>query len=1180
MRATLIIVLSLAGLVGISQEVNLFNTDPGFEKGKAYWRFQPDEGYASFLPGKGIGGSTAACFRSMDALPTPKVWIYHKGFIPVTGGKSYTFSASFRSELKEGYAAINMNFWRKCKGCSQTVDSNMCGSAASFRVSTSTGGKWESLRYTFTVPEDVNGLHPGLMAEALHGEVCFDDLVLYEGDGSLALPLLEKAPPLLGKLDVSFARRALHLTDFMLFPVHASDRSQERTEAYLGMTRTEFLLTALLYSNSPRAKPDPAPARDGNLWCDDGIELFLTYANTDSPLFHFVVNRTGGMYDSQDDVKAWNSAFKAVANTDDPNCCIIQLSIPLKDIGYDAAIDDQLDTVKWRFNLGRFSFASKDADQLISTWGRVDSFRDVKNFMTLSGLHAAPGRTVSSRFWHGSSRSGAVKTQRHWKVADPLYDELISRTPNPLAGESCYIWPRPIEQCNVMFALQYGQEYTRNTILAEYAKYRLHPYGHCASFDSIVPWLRSSGVGICLYSPYFAEGFTAPYNPSARRRMMKSIEEQFTRYPGLIWAVSLGDEPFSLFSSNILKKINDPALLAADKPLQEAVTLIKNKYGYGKYGPPTLSGADQKFNYLAFRNWLLAEMIEMQAELQAICARHKGPGGKPVVCIGPDPTQGNLLQHLSRFAPYQDIATAQMVPPNNPLRQALGFRTKLIKDLTGKAVWLCAHVEPYGGYYTTEETAAFMSEVARGGGTGVQIWNYDLIGQDYRKMNCTQFDYYGHRARWDTMCDCIRRFQNMNLLKFPKPSFAVFVSNDTSLSGNMYVNEYEAAFNLFGPGVRSWFKFVSDLQLLDGKAKLSDWPLVIIPKADIQNTALHSHFQNYLAQGGKLICFDPDVFGKGADGADTSAFREKLFCVRSVLSASRTGVLAFKSSPLFAGCDSSRMAISASNVLQPTASAVRTLATLEGKPVVTLMPYPKGGAAIFCAFKLNGTMAGRKDFLTMARNIVKLAGGSCGEDIWRFTFPCKPDVRPVFELTCLTGNNFYWWNNEPVPAANATMPNAMYTLSPAPDGSPSSVHSFEEGNLTNRRKATSTGDIANIRGNRDDKRGLHLGIFADTWREPKPFVIDFDFARQVKVRSLRIFFQGTLPDFEVVADDGRPFAAAGATTDEVVCREVTLPAPKNTRHLRLRMKERPADAKLILSEIEVWGNLLSQRAAK
>ena len=62
---------------------------------------------------------------------------------------------------------------------------------------------------------------------------------------------------------------------------------------------------------------------------------------------------------------------------------------------------------------------------------------------------------------------------------------------------------------------------------------------------------------------------------------------------------------------------------------------------------------------------------------------------------------------------------------------------------------------------------------------------------------------------------CLLVFSQMPRLRFPRPEYAVLLSQDSALSKRANsLPEDEAFFGLAGPAVGTWFQYISDIGLL------------------------------------------------------------------------------------------------------------------------------------------------------------------------------------------------------------------------------------------------------------------------------------------------------------------------------------------------------------------------------
>ncbi|MFH1476334.1 MAG: carbohydrate-binding family 9-like protein [Verrucomicrobiota bacterium] len=110
--------------------------------------------------------------------------------------------------------------------------------------------------------------------------------------------------------------------------------------------------------------------RDGNLWSDDCVEIFLSAAENTNNYYHFIMNSRGALYDAactrkpDGEItmdKSWNSSAQFSARVDEPACLwMAEIAIPFKDLAsaQPAAGDC------WRMNVCR----EQKADAENSAW--------------------------------------------------------------------------------------------------------------------------------------------------------------------------------------------------------------------------------------------------------------------------------------------------------------------------------------------------------------------------------------------------------------------------------------------------------------------------------------------------------------------------------------------------------------------------------------------------------------------------------------------------------------------------------------------------------------------------------------------------------------------------------------------------------------------------------------------
>ncbi len=1155
--------------------------DPAFEMAGKYWRTMlPNDAHSYFSKNGGIN-STGALVVTSEDIET-ETGFYAKGFVPIVGGHKYTLEVRVKGKVKNGYAYIAARMMANANGYGQDANTKYVTTFEGTPITECQEDSWSSAHCSFTAPPECNAIHIKLATKDFLGTLFFDDVAVYEMDDSISIPQLTKTPAMDGRLDPSFAKEATRFTDFMAFPIMNRHHAKEQTEVYAGMT-TEFIYLTFMLHHSPNSPlvSNMHPRDDIKMFSEDSVELFISRMGNLDSVAHIAVNLKGATYDALDGNANWNCKVEVATGNQNDSCDVIQLKIPLNDLGYNHAFDAGSVQLDFIMSFCR-NHTSKNTSKY-SIWTRVaNRFDEFEAFRTFHGLGGDFGRNCSDNNWKRHNRqSNAMDAKSSyyynavvsWEIEDPLFNELITDVPHKEKGESAYIWPRPLEDVNVQFGLQYGVAYSKAEILKEYEAHRLHPYTNLWTLKDIAEWERKTGIGHCLYFPYTIGDFSASYEPSYYDRMFALTRKSLDEKPDTIWGISLGDEAFEHLLYKFIDNANDEKKLSASPHLREAVKTVKEKYGFGKYGVPSNSrgDTDERFQWLATKNYMYDRLHQMQRDLYKLCQEYTFHG-KPLVCISCDPVGGlNVVQQQSRDKDYCDIFTGQVVPFGSRWHQNICFTTKVLKDFTGKSVWPCAHVEPYIRSFNNKATAAFLSEVARGGGSGLQMWNYDFMNSR-RRMGDTCFDYFGHRPRWNTIMEITDIFRDMNQLRFPKDEMAIYFSTDTlSCYRNPPADTSEALFTFAGPSSRAWFKFISGVQLSDNDIKLNDWKVIIFSNADVEFIDNQHKFHDYVKNGGTLICFDPTAFTFNVDGSDTSANREAIFGAKTI-EKSTSGNFSFLDNPISKGIvKDEKYSVTATHVLEAQ-SGTKVLACFEnGDIAATVKEYQGGGKAVLFAVMPKSSHVAFKSWRDMMKQLIYNLGIKTDEDIWRFQFPYNEEKLPDIKDKCLTGNFFYWFLNKAVITANANLREAFYTYSLTPDDAkPEKRYTFAEGNLTNRIKALEIGDYYN-RNNADlIKEGkIATKMFFDTWSKTDAFDINIDLGETREIHSIKLFYNGQLPSIKATFDDDSVVNATGIDTKEVAMLE--LKTNGKSRHIKLTISARKDGNKLILSEMEIWG---------
>ena len=776
--------------------------------------------------------------------------------------------------------------------------------------------------------------------------------------------------------------------------------------------------------------------------------------------------------------------------------------------------------------------------------------------------------------------------ERVWKLTDPLYKELLSSNPPGDQQYGSIYWTHTYSPSSLpAFGKEFGIRYSNEEAVKEMSDAKLLTI--CATGqlkdEFFLRMLDKYNLKVLFYPDIFH--WTAPdapkvgscsfmADPRSRDYYFNDMKSSLAKYHQYIWGIYSGDE---VTWQVMHQAVTLYAEHKNDYPyIMEVNEQVKNKYGAGKYGIPESDRDTNPYRWIALRKWVMAYLTDWQKDVYEI-TKSVDPN---IRVISYDTRAGHEPTSYDMMSPYFDIATQQLYPPTDPNRQQFGFTTKMVADLTGKPTWPCTHVEHYAYSVNLEEVRELMSEVVRSGGKSFHFWLCDQVGResDHGAMMATKWSF---PERWRAICEINTLNGKMNEVSIPTdPDLAILYSEDHYASFNEtygMTNEPEWAYTFFGPVSRTWFKFINDNMVNDGKIDLSMFKAVVIPAAKYERAKVGEGFAKYVADGGTLVIGDPESFTSDINGEPLTALRTHLIGSQ-VVAAKDQDTMTFTADCSIPEIRKMNLSISgkvfALNVGEQTEVMARFS---DGSPAVIKNRAGKGNVIVFAANPFTQSNISEQPWKDFFKALSKGLGLKTDRDIWRFMFPpYKTVMQPEPKDVCLTGNYVRFWQDVPVYAHNAPVA-GTYSYSTLPDAvadKSASKIAFTSGKLTDRKSAYTTLTAK-----------LNPNDFVVTWKNTKPVDVTFDLLNTRDLTRLNLWYSGQLPNVKVLgSSDGKKWSVlanypkqAYVPVDDVKAHEDVLDIALNlkdakVRYVKLSLGNRDAGNPLTLAECEIWGS--------
>lgn len=765
------------------------------------------------------------------------------------------------------------------------------------------------------------------------------------------------------------------------------------------------------------------------------------------------------------------------------------------------------------------------------------------------------------------------------QTTDPLFQSLIEPFPDGLAKLGVINWAHEIMRNLIkIIPLRTGMAYQhyqtpyenyqrdRSILLVTLGWIQHNPKIFKRLTDYNIPiavYLRKKAGAIEQGAPVLGSRKLVYFlDPRAVEAYVQNARDTILlskQHPHIQWLFA-GDEVWE----HMHIALKDALDLKEDYPeLREIDKVIREQYGFGKYGLPESSSDTNPYRWIATYRWEIDQMDKLARRVRELID-NEAPHLK---FLSWDSMTGHRPYAIGNWGEIFDVVTAQIYPASSVHRDHLGFTTKFYVDVSNaKEFWPVPHVEHYPNSFTSTEVEEMLSRVFRQGATGLHLWTADYINENRHQKGSSINERIGAPDRWNVVRSVIDRLQEPFKVKRPEPDSAIFYSN-TSYQGTgaprtfNAQNHNEWLYTILGPNLRSTFRFMDEAQITESQNNLSRYKAIYVPFASIVDDAEYNALASYVENGGTLIICDPLAFRNRSDGTQRTSgtilppLQSQKATPPTALSYTREK----KQFPL--------KALNPSYFLNDTRSTVIARYS-NNQPAIIESKHGQGNVIYMGSSPLTMDVISNQPWIDFFGHLQQRLNLTMGHEYWRFRFPSVPDQnsdRP--EGMCLTGNYFEWQMSAPTPMANSYSGGGYQFDLPTVNKNEAAqtLIPFTKGKLTDRiRGAQASNDVK-------------ATSFVLTWRMAKPLHIHTELPNPVKLHTVRLFYSGNLPEgICEVSEDGQNWQTVGNWKSQSVeafhdvnQHTVSFPA-KQARYLRLSFKEN-ANRLFTLAEFDIWG---------
>ncbi|MBO5924590.1 MAG: beta-galactosidase trimerization domain-containing protein, partial [Lentisphaeria bacterium] len=803
--------------------------------------------------------------------------------------KFVTYSINFKLTSEDliqtpgGSATLSIDFQKK--------NGKASGDAAmQWKLELPAKGQTREYSFEFTAPANAESARMHVLRlKGMGGKFVITDLSVEPIVDSVKVAKAAGAIKLDGKLDEAVWSDAGKITRFYNFGT--SHVQETTTEMFMAYDNKNLYLAVRCFEPDITKLARKETKHDSPVWCDDSVELFLAAPNNNA--LQLIFNTVGGHFDGELHQRvpgdpwrclgernySWQS--KAVVEKD---CWTAEMVLPFKELGIAPQAGQ-----KWRVNLVR----NRRVPGVVRGSAQWNLHaHDLKNVDKFATLEFDENFGVLTRF-REEMLSDPLKVERKVERFAELPRKKEGRY--KVFGLGAYL----INSHSAKFKKEHGATWhlRQEKMLEEMADAGdATPIGY--------PWLDLMGgkekvLALCKKNNWkFAcnlhnsaqdrqaikEGAVLKVranlvnaaDPLLHKITMAWGHERFQRdswiIPHLAWVVSTDEPTNTIYESHSVTK-NTTKVAELNKISEE----IKKTHGFGKYGLFDNFAAnddiDAPFRRIAFLKYWNEKVVGFKKNERDL-VKHYAPNA-PFMAVNAFNTVSTFrgIEVFPDFAEVSDIGCVDPYPTSTLAQcgreRALyhtGFSGKTLKDMNGnKLTAVYAQAFNYCGRAPTKENVREWASQALKNGADILRWYTDA-------------NHESAPGCYEELIRVSRIVRKMKPLALPEKSPVGILYCYIAHWGKFDI-EQNAEYTLYvmmGEQLKGNFKFVSDYEIGDGRAKAADYKVLIAPNLKYMTREVAAKLVKYVENGGRLIVMDPEAFAFANDGKPLAAERAKL----------------------------------------------------------------------------------------------------------------------------------------------------------------------------------------------------------------------------------------------------------------------------------------------------------------